>query len=180
MNRKLAAVSLSILVALPSREVLAAEPPPLEPGRLVRIWTDGLSKPEFEGIVVSLDDSTITLEVARRHTRTTVLRDRIAALDVSAGARSGGRQALAGTLVGALAGACTGLVVGSDDHGLFSPNLQGPMAAVFGSLGALVGLLVGAALPAGQKWKKVPAERFKLSLSLPRGGGVGASVSLGF
>jgi hypothetical protein len=180
MNRKLAAVSLAILAALPSREVLAAEPPALEPGRLVRIWTAGLSKPEFEGIVVSLDDSSITLDVARLHTRTTVLRDRIAALDVSAGPRSGARQALAGTLVGAVAGAATGLILASGEPDDFFQVTDEVYAVLYGALGALVGLLVGAALPAGQKWKKVPAERFKLSLSLPRGGGVGAKVSFGF
>jgi hypothetical protein len=179
MSKKLAAAALAILAAMPAPEIRAAEPPTLEPGRLVRIWTVGSSSPEFEGTVLTLEDATITLNIAGRTTRAVVSRDKIARLDLS-GRHSRGRGALIGAAAGTFLGASVGLALGDDDPKGFIALTGEGKAIILGTLSAIVGVIVGAIVRPQQKWTKVSADRFKLNVALPRGGGVGASVSLGF
>src|SRR6185436_12700435 len=113
--------------------------------------------------------------------RITVPRDAVTDLEVSFGKR---RRALKGMLIGAGIGAflfpygdCYDQSTGTTMSGCHPWTAQNVLKGA--GLGALWGAGIGA-LVKSDRWSSVPLGRVRVSVLPARGGGIGASVSVGF
>ena len=177
MIRTSAAVLVPILFLMPARELLAEQAPQFGPGVRVRIWGTTGGAP-LKGNILTLDDRTLTLEVAGQTMPAVVQRDTITRLDVSGGRRSRGKGALVGAGLGLLVGVAIGLASGSDDPNTFLAYSAGDKALLSAILTTPLGALVGVAVPPGERWKRALLDHVKVSVGTRRGRGVAASVSL--
>ena len=151
MNTGMRVCALPILVTLFCSS-LYAQTPLLQPGTPLRVSARGL---ELTGELVRWDADSL---VVRPH-HAVALSEVLHVERKVSRSRSGGaaRGALWGAGVGAVVGALVLLMdEGCEGSGCWEVNL--PMgAAIFGGLGASVGVLIGAALP-GSRWEPVPLE----------------------
>jgi len=162
------------LVALASPTDAVAQELSLRPGQRVRVTVSTVGKNAYEDRFRQLRGDTLVLESAW-----------FPLSDVTQLKVHQGRKSVTGWggLVGLLGGALTGAIVGysqGDDHGLVAWTAEqkaGLLAAVFGGVGGLGGLLIGALIRT-DKWEGIPLDRLRVSVVPHRDGfGLGASIA---
>jgi hypothetical protein len=113
----------------------------LTPGMRVRIQAPDISSGKLVGTIKMVDDRSVTVDVPGRAEAVSVLREKIARLDVSEGPRSRGVDAVIGAGIGAGLGAAGGeLASGSGQGHIVS---RGAVAGICALLGAGLGALIG-------------------------------------
>jgi hypothetical protein len=130
------------------------------------------------GEVVASDADTLTLRLDRRDVRVSVPRTALEQLDVSRGRRAHGtlKGAALGGAIGAVGGAVLGMST-TKDRGIFTPADVGKMgAALFGTIGGLVGAAAGRA----ERWENVADPSRKVTLGVRPVGRRGLGLTLGF
>jgi hypothetical protein len=123
------------------------------------------------GDLVALDATRITLRVKERGEPWIVRREDVLKLEASQGRRSRIRGALIGTAIGAGGGA----LIGSADKGYGAAGALGG-ALVLGLAGGVIGALV----PAAERWRELPGNRLRFSVGPVRGRGAAVAVSVAF
>jgi hypothetical protein len=162
-------VALAIL-SLASTSVFAADADvsllqSLTPGMRVRILAPDLSPSKLIGTVHQVSDSSVTLDVPGRNEPVSILREKIARLDISDGPRSRGVDSAIGAGIGAAigaAGCALGNGSGQNDVVRISTGAVAGVCAVFG---AGLGALIGAVIPPGEHWKAISATRYRVSFA---------------
>jgi hypothetical protein len=137
----------------------------LTPGMRVRILAPGVAPNKVIGTVENVSDDSVTLNVPGRNEPVSILREKIARLDVSDGPRSRGVDSAIGAGVGAAVGAAgcaAGNGGGQNDVVRIS---TGAVAGVCAVLGAGLGALIGALIPPGEHWKAISATRYRFSFA---------------
>ena len=159
-----------VLLFLMSASASAADgdvpqPPLLAPGMRVRILAPDVSSNKLIGTIDRVSDESVILDVPGRNEPVSILRRKIARLDVSEGPRSRGVDATIGGVIGAgiAAGGCA-LANGSGRGHIVSSGTVAGVCALFGSG---IGAAIGAAIPPGERWKEMSATRYRISV-LPR------------
>ena len=140
-------------------------PQSLTPGMRVRILAPEISPHKVIGTVQRVSEDSVTLIVPGRNEPVSVLREKIARLDVSDGPRSRGVDSAIGAGVGAAVGAAgcaAGNGGGRNDVVRIS---TGAVAAFCGLLGGGLGALIGAIIPPGEHWKEIAATRYRVSFA---------------
>ena len=140
-------------------------PQSLTPGMRVRILAPEISPHKVIGTVQRVSEDSVTLNVPGRNEPVSVLREKIARLDVSDGPRSRGVDSAIGAGVGAAVGAAgcaAGNGGGRNDVVRIS---TGAVAAFCGLLGGGLGALIGAIIPPGEHWKEIAATRYRVSFA---------------
>ena len=137
----------------------------LTPGMRVRILAPDIFPGKVIGTIYRVDDQSVTIDVPGRSEPVSVLREKIARLDVSEGPRSRGVDAAIGAGIGALIGAAGGALAGGSQNSHIVSN--GEVAAVCAVLGAGLGALIGVAIPPGERWNQLAATRYRVSF-VPR------------
>ena len=152
------------MICLP---VFAANPNkqnPLKPGKIVRITSKSLSQP-IVGKLVSTTPDSLTI-MTKKGNYTSLEKKQIQKLDLNT--TNIGKSAFAGFLTGAFVGALLGSLAATErkkgDLIEFGPEII-PVFAVI--IGTPVGLL-GAMLGAFPRWKSVPLEQVRMSLSVQK------------
>jgi hypothetical protein len=174
-NRKFPGAIVSLCVALvvlsfASASVFAADGdvPLLEsltPGMRVRILAPEVTPHKVIGTVQRVSEDSVTLDVPGRNEPVSVLREKIARLDVSDGPRSRGVDSAIGAGIGAAVGAAgcaAGNGGGQNDVVRIS---TGAVAGFCALLGAGLGALIGAVIPPGERWKEISATRYRISFA---------------
>jgi hypothetical protein len=135
----------------------------LTPGMRVRILAPEVSPSKLIGTVHQVSDSSVTLDVPGRNEPVSILREKIARLDVSDGPRSRGVDSAIGAGIGAAVGAA-GCAAGNGGRQgqIVSTGAVAGICAIFG--GGL-GALIGAVIPPGEHWKQISATRYRVSFS---------------
>ena len=162
-NRKCPGAIASLCVALvmlsfASASVFAADgdvplQQSLTPGTRVRVLAPEVSPHKVIGTVEKVSDDSVTLNVPGRTEPVSILREKIAQLDVSEGPRSRGVDSAIGAGIGAAVGAAgcaLGNGSGQNDVVRISTGAVAGVCAVFG---AGLGALIGAVIPPGEHWK---------------------------
>jgi len=102
LSNALALLTLACLFASVSA---AGEDAPLDlsltPGMRVRVLAPGISPSKVVGTINKVDEQSVTIDVPGRSAPVSVLREKIARLDVSEGPRSRGVDAAIGAVIGA-------------------------------------------------------------------------------
>jgi hypothetical protein len=158
------------IVSLASISVFAADADvpqqqSLTPGMRVRILAPGLSPSKLIGTVDQVSDNAVTLNVPGRNEPVSILREKIARLDLSDGPRSRGVDSAIGAGIGAAVGAAgcaLGNGGGQNDVVRISTGAVAGVCAVFG---AGLGALIGALIPPGEHWKEIAATRYRVSFA---------------
>jgi hypothetical protein len=135
----------------------------LTPGMRVRILTPDVSPSKVIGTVEQVSGDSVTLDVPGRNEPVSILREKIARLDVSEGPRSRGVDAAIGAGIGAVVGAAGGALANSSGRGHIVSG--GEVAGVCALLGAGVGALIGVAIPPGEHWKEISVTRYRVSFA---------------
>ena len=135
----------------------------LTPGMRVRILAPDLSPSKVIGTIEQISDDTLTLDVPGRNEPVSILREKIARLDVSGGPRSRGVDATIGGVIGAgiAAAACAAWNRSGQGHLVSSGEVAG-VCAVFGSG---IGAIIGVAIPPGEHWKEMSGARYRVSFA---------------
>jgi hypothetical protein len=158
--------ALVLLVAFTSASAADGDvplPQSLTPGMRVRILAPEVSPSKLIGTVDQVSDSSVTLEVPGRNEPVSILREKIARLDVSDGPRSRGVDAAIGAAIGVGIGAAgCALGNGSGSGHIVSTGAVAGICALFG--GGL-GALIGAVIPPGEHWKEISATRYRFSFA---------------
>ena len=154
-----------------------ATPPQLAPGVRVRILAPDVAEAAVIGTVGTLDERTISIDIAGRAERLIVRREQIVRLEVSAGRGS----RVVGGLLGAAAGGLAGgwVALRSD----FEETYQHPPRqdlVVGAAVGALLGAVLGVALPPGERWRELSASNSRFSVAPRFDRGICVSFSMGF
>ena len=160
--------ALMLLIAFTS--AIAADgdvplPQSLTPGMRVRILAPEVSPHKVIGTVEKVSDDAVTLDIPGRNEPVSILREKIAQLDVSDGSRSRGVDSAIGAGVGAAVGAAgcaAGNGGGQNDVVRIS---TGAVAAFCALLGGGLGALIGALIPPGEHWKEIAATRYRVSFA---------------
>lgn len=161
LGNSLAILTLACLFASVSA---AGEQAPLDfsltPGMRVRVLSPDISPSKIVGTISRVDEKSVTIEVPGRSEPISVLREKIARLDVSAGRRSRWLDAAIGAGLGAAASAlaCSS---GENKHLISSADI----AASCALLGGLLGAAIGAAIPPGEHWNEMPATRYRIGFA---------------
>jgi hypothetical protein len=135
----------------------------LTPGMRVRILAPEVSPHKVIGTVQRVSEDSVTLDVPGRNEPVSILRAKIARLDVSEGPRSRGVDATIGGLLGAgIAAAGCALANGSGRGQIVSTGAVAGVCALFGSG---IGAIIGVAIPPGERWKEVSATRYRISFA---------------
>jgi hypothetical protein len=135
----------------------------LTPGMRVRILAPDLSPSKVIGTIERVSDDSVTLGVPGRNEPVSILREKIARLDVSEGPRSRGVDSAIGAGIGAAVGAAgCALGNGSGQGHIVSTGAVAGVCAVFG---AGLGALIGAVIPPGEHWKAISATRYRLTFA---------------
>jgi hypothetical protein len=135
----------------------------LAPGMRVRILAPDASAHALVGTIRAVDRESVTIDAPGRVGPVSIVREKIARLDVSEGTRSRGVDALIGAGIGAVVGAATGAVAGSNKKGQIVNG--DALAAASVLLGSAVGAVIGVAIPPGDRWEEIPAARHRLGLA---------------
>jgi hypothetical protein len=136
---------------------------PLTPGMHVRILAPEISPSKIIGTVEHVSDNSIVLGVPGRNEPVSILREKIARLDVSEGPRPRGVDAAIGAGIGAIIGAAGGALANGSGRGHIVSG--GEVAGVCALLGAGLGALIGAAIPPGEHWREMSATRYRVSFA---------------
>jgi len=163
----LASITLACLLA---SVAAAGEEAPLDlsltPGMRVRILVPDISPSRMIGTIKAVSGDSVTIDAQGRAEPVSVLREKIARLDVSEGPRSRGVDAAIGAGIGAGVGVIVGAVAGSNQKKNQVVNISDGAVAGAGALfGALVGAVIGAAVPPGERWDEIPASRYRVGLA---------------
>ena len=137
----------------------------LTPGMRVRILAPEVSPHKVIGTVQRVSEDSVTLDVPGHNEPVSVLREKIARLDVSEGPRSRGVDSTIGAGIGAAVGAAgcaAGNGGGQNDVVRIS---TGAVAAFCALLGGGLGALIGALIPPGEHWKEIAATRYRVSFA---------------
>jgi hypothetical protein len=160
--------ALVLLVAFTSAiaaDVDAPLPQSLTTGMRVRILAPEVVPGKMIGTVTRVSDDAVTLNIPGRSEPVSILREKIARLDVSDGPRSRGVDSAIGAGIGAAVGAAgcaAGNGSGQNDVVRIS---TGAVAAFCALLGGGLGALVGALIPPGEHWKEISATRYRFSFA---------------
>jgi hypothetical protein len=169
------AMTIVSLFAVPTAAVADdAMSPSLAPGTRVRILAPDAFPGKLVGTIKSVNDQSVTLDVPDRAAPVSVLREKIVRMDVSAGLRSRGVDALIGCGIGAV----VGLAIGSTQHGAYTS--KGTVDAVGVVVGSGIGALIGVATPQPERWIPTAAFRSRVTLAPRIDHGVGLTVAVGF
>ena len=137
----------------------------LTPGMRVRILAPEVVPGKMIGTVTRVSDDAVTLNIPGRSEPVSILREKIARLDVSDGPRSRGVDSAIGAGIGAAVGAAgcaLGNGGGQNDVVRISTGAVAGVCAVFG---AGLGALIGAVIPPGEHWKAISATRYRFSFA---------------
>jgi hypothetical protein len=155
-----------VMLSLASASAFAEDVPLLQsltPGMRVRILAPGVTPSRIIGTVDRVSDDSVTLDVPGRNEPISILREKIARLDVSEGPRSRGVDAAIGAGIGAGLGAAgCALGNGSGQGHIVSTGAVAGICALFG---AGLGALIGVAIPPGEHWKEISASRYQVSFA---------------
>jgi hypothetical protein len=158
--------ALVLLIAFTSAIAADGDAPlqqSLTPGMRVRILAPGVAPNKVIGTVEKVSDDSVTLNVPGRNEPVSILREKIARLDVSDGPRSRGVDSAIGAGIGAAVGAAgCALGNGSGQGHIVS---TGAVAGACAVLGAGLGALIGAVIPPGEHWKAISATRYRFSFA---------------
>jgi hypothetical protein len=147
-----------------STEALAQDTPPIAEGQRVRVSTE--SGATHEGLVTAISAGGLQLQGEDGSLRFSVPIASMTQLEVSRGQRS---KAGVGFLVGAGGGVLGTLVYcGGENCLFFDEDLTPAMALIWGTVGGVVGALVGWTIKA-DRWEGVPLDRVRVSF--PHGSG---------
>jgi hypothetical protein len=135
----------------------------LTPGMRVRILAPDLSPSKLIGTVHQVSDNSVSLDVPGHNEPVSILREKIARLDVSEGPRSRGVDSAIGGVIGAGIGAA-GCAAGNGS-GQGHIVSTGAVAGVCALLGGGLGALIGAVIPPGEHWKEITAARYRFSFA---------------
>jgi hypothetical protein len=164
------AIGLWIVLAtlsLASSESAAGEDVPqpqlLAPGMRVRILAPEVFPSKVIGTIEQVSDDSVIVGVPGRNEPVSILREKIARLDVSEGPRSRGVDATIGGVIGAgiAAAACAAWNRSGQGHLVSTGEVAG-VCALFGSG---VGAIIGVAVPPGERWKEMSATRYRVSFA---------------
>src|SRR5450755_1368376 len=148
--------ALVLLIAFRSAIAVDGDVPlqqSLTPGMRVRILAPELSPHKVIGTVQRVSEDSVTLDVPGRNELVSVLREKIARLDVSEGPRSRGVDVAIGGVIGAGIGA--GGCAAGNGSGQGHIVSTGAVAGVCALLGGGLGALIGAVIPPGERWKEI-------------------------
>ena len=160
--------ALVLLIAVTPASAAEGDAPlqqSLTPGMRVRILAPEVSPHKVIGTVQRVSEDSVTLDVPGRNEPISVLREKIARLDVSEGPRSRGVDSAIGAGIGAAVGAAgcaAGNGGGQNDVVRIS---TGAVAAFCALLGGGLGALIGAVVPPGERWKEITATRYRFSFA---------------
>ena len=161
------ALALLTLACLFASAPAAGEDAPLDlsltPGMRVRILAPEVSPHKVIGTVQRVSEDSVTLDVPGRNEPVSVLREKIARLDVSDGPRSRGVDSAIGAGIGAAVGAA-GCAAGNGG-GQGKIVSTGAVAGFCALLGGGLGALIGAVIPPGERWKEISATRYRISFA---------------
>lgn len=161
------ALALLTLAYLFASARAAGEDAPLDlsltPGMRVRVLAPDISPSKVVGTISRVDNRSVTIDVPGRSEPVSVLREKIARLDVSEGPRSRGVDAAIGGVVGAGigAGGCAAGNGGGQGHIVSTGAVAGFCALLGGGLGALI----GAVIPPGEHWRAISATRYRVTFA---------------
>lgn len=151
---------------------------PVTPGVRIRIQAPEAFPGKLVGTVNAVSTESLSIDVPGRSEPVSVLREKIAHLDVSNGPRSRGIDAAIGAGIGAAVGAAGGALASSNQRGHIVSS--GEVAAVCAVLGVGVGALIGAAIPPGERWTPVAPNRYRVSFVPTLDHGLDLAVALKF
>ncbi len=161
------ALALLTLACLFASAPAAGEDAPLDlsltPGMRVRVLAPDISPSKVVGTISRVDNRSVTIDVPGRSEPVSVLREKIARLDVSDGPRSRGVDAAIGAGIGAAVGAA-GCAAGNGS-GQGHIVSTGAVAGFCALLGGGLGALIGAVIPPGERWKEISATRYRISFA---------------
>ena len=151
----------------------------LSEGDRVRMYTSTTAG-RITGRITALDDTTVTVAVAsgRGKNRMVLHRRDITGMEIRWGGRPRSTNILIGTALGAGVGALVGLASGDDDPSVFLALKAEEKALIFAVPLALVGALIGLALPA-EDWQPAPQDCIGVSV-WPVPGRAGLSLTYSF
>jgi hypothetical protein len=138
-------------------------PQSLTPGMRVRILAPDSSPSKVIGTVDHVTDDAVTLHVPGRNEPVSILREKIARLDVSEGPRSRGVDATIGGLIGAAIAAVGCAHANSSGQGHIVST--GEVAGVCALFGGGIGALIGVAIPPGEHWKEMSSSRYRVGFA---------------
>ena len=155
--------------------------------RRVRITAPTALKGRITGSILSIDESSLTIETKKGKSPFVVPLQTVSRLEVSGGRRSRGRGAGLGAAIGfAAVGLYFGVLEARSECGLgfdfFSCDEPAPLAVGTGFgllLGAPLGALIGLLIPPGERWERTSLKRVSVGIA-PAPRGIGVSVSLSF
>src|SRR5574340_468634 len=151
--------------------VMAEEVASVAQGARVRVQMSNEQLP-LVGTLSALAIDSITLQVGKEKAPRVLSRAQVTALAVSAGQRSRGRGTLLGTGIGAVVGGVIGFA-GGDDRNVETRGLTASENAVEGAgIFAVLGALIGCAVPPGERWQEVAVVRVRVSVLPVPGRGV--------
>ncbi len=159
------ALALLTLACLFASVSAAGEDAPLDlsltPGMRVRVRAPDISSSKVVGTVIRVDDQSVTIDAPGRSEPVSVLREKIARLDVSTGRRSRWVDAAIGAGIGA-AGSALACSASETKHSIVN---NGDVTAGCALLGGLLGAGIGAAIPPGEHWNEMPATRYRVGFA---------------
>jgi hypothetical protein len=162
LSNVLALLTLACLVASVS---VAGEVPPLDlslaPGMRVRVLVQDISPSQFVSTISRVGDQSVTIDVPGRSEPVSVLREKIARLDVSSGRRSGWVDAAIGAGIGA-AGSALACSSRESKHSIVNNTDATAGCALVGDL---LGAAIGAPIPPGEHWNEMPATRYRVAFA---------------
>jgi len=133
----------------------------LTPGMRVRVLALDISPRKVVGTIERVDDQSVTIDVPGRSEPVSVLREKIARLDVSVGRRSRLVDAVIGGAIGA-AGSALACSAGESKNS-WVPNREVTEACAVA--GAALGALIGAIIPPREHWNTIPATRYRVGFA---------------
>jgi hypothetical protein len=150
----------------------------LTPGMRVRILAPEASPSKIIGIIDQVTDDSVTLDVPGHNEPVSILREKIARLDVSRGPLSRGVDAAIGAGIGAaIAAAGCALSNGSGRGHIVSTGAVAGACALFG---AGLGALIGVAIPPGEHWKQMSETRYQVGFAPRLDHGINLAVAWHF
>ena len=154
----------------------AAAEEPLKIGDRVRVTAPKFSPGRIDGIVVRIDEQTLTIVSATEEARHELPRSSIATIEVARGTRSRWKG---GALVGAGWGVGLGLLLSNPPSSATEFSVDGGALAAGIAAGAAMGALVGA-MRKTDRWITVPPGAIALSIQPARGQGVNLAMTVSF
>jgi hypothetical protein len=175
-----AALSCAIMANPVGAEDIS-DPQSLVPGLRVRIVAPDIAPGKLVGSILKADTESVTVEVSGRHEPVAVPRDKIMSADISEGPRS--RWVDVG--IGAGTGLATGAVACAAANSKSKGNLGnlvsgGEIAALCGLIGGGLGALIGAAIPPGERWHRLTASSYRVSVVPRLDHELGLAISMAF